>query len=161
MFAWLRMYATTFWWMGAFSLIMFIGTLIAIPILVARIPADYFTRSDRAGGREQTKHPVLRLLGRLFKNVLGFVFIVAGLVMLVLPGQGIITILVGITLMEFPGKRAVERRIVAQPTVLRMINWMRARAQQSELIMTESVSGCWNRNRDRRAEEEKKTHGNS
>jgi hypothetical protein len=45
--------------------------------------------------------------------------------MLVLPGQGVLTILLGIALLDLPGKRHLERRLIALPTVLRTINKLR------------------------------------
>ena len=59
----------------------------------------------------------------------------AGIAMLALPGQGILTILVGITLLNFPGKRRLELRIVRQRRVLRAINWMRAKAKRPPLVL--------------------------
>jgi hypothetical protein len=53
--------------------------------------------------------------------------------MLLLPGQGILTILIGLMLLDFPGKRRLERRLVQQPSVWRAINWMRAKAHQPAL----------------------------
>ena len=61
-----------------------------------------------------------------------------GLAMLVLPGQGVITILVGITLLNFPGKRRLELRIVRQRPVLLAINWIRARANRPPLVLPSS-----------------------
>jgi hypothetical protein len=58
-----------------------------------------------------------------------------GVAMLLLPGQGILTILIGLMLIDFPGKRRLERRLVQQPSVWRAINWMRAKAHQPPLEM--------------------------
>ena len=51
-----------------------------------------------------------------------------GLAMLVLPGQGIWSILIGLSLINFPGKYQVERALVSRPTVHRSLNWVRRRA---------------------------------
>jgi len=67
------------------------------------------------------------------KNLLGCVIIVAGIVMLVLPGQGILTILAGIMLLDFPGKYRLLRWIVARPQVLRTLNWLRRRAGRAHV----------------------------
>jgi len=67
------------------------------------------------------------------KNAAGVVFVLAGLAMLVLPGQGILTILIGLTLVNFPGKRSLEKRIVRQEKVCFAINWMRSRAGRPPL----------------------------
>jgi hypothetical protein len=120
--------------------VTFVGTLIALPIFVARIPADYFRRDRRYARHHGAQSAVLRVLGWLLKNLLGVVLILAGVAMLVLPGQGILTILIGIMLMNFPGKHALEQRIVQQPSVLRAINWMRARAHQPALEAPEAAA---------------------
>jgi hypothetical protein len=138
MIAWLYGHETVLWWMGALSVVGFVGTLIALPILVARIPVDYFRRDRRHDSHHATRSAVPRVLGVLLKNLLGIVLILAGMAMLVLPGQGILTILIGLMLMSFPGKRTLERRLVQQPSVLRAINWMRAKAHQPALEVPES-----------------------
>ena len=69
------------------------------------------------------------------KNVLGAIFVVAGIIMLVLPGQGIFTILIGIMLLDFPGKYQFERWIVARRPVFQSINWLRQRAGRAALVL--------------------------
>lgn len=117
----------------AISALMFIGTLIAIPVLLARMPADYFLhrRGTAAGFAQQ--HPAWRVTVLLLKNAAGVLFLLAGLVMLVTPGQGILSILLGLTLLDFPGKRRLELSIVRRPHVLKTINWVRAKARREPL----------------------------
>lgn len=129
---WLDMHTAALWWLGALSLIFFIGTLLIIPILVARIPVDYFVQPS---GRTTTRQAGTHIISMIFKNSLGLLFILAGIAMLVLPGQGIITILIGIMLMNFPGKYRLERRIVQQPSVLQAINWLRQKSNKPALIL--------------------------
>ena len=106
------------------SSIGFIGTLIAIPMILVRLPADYFdTRTPRHWMKDH--HPVLRLSGLLVKNVVGVLFLLAGFAMLFLPGQGVLTMLIGVSLMDFPKKRELEAKMVGQPTLLGVINAMR------------------------------------
>jgi hypothetical protein len=123
------------WWLGILSVVTFVGTLTIIPVLVIRLPADYFMYEEGWQLPKQWPRVTLRLLGLLGKNLLGLIFIVAGLVMLVLPGQGIITILIGVMLTNFPGKRTLEQRLVQQPAVLRTLNWIRAKADQPPLVV--------------------------
>ena len=68
------------------------------------------------------------------KNALGIVLVVAGIAMLVLPGQGILTILAGILLLNFPGRHRFEHWIVSRPPVFRSINWLRRRNGQPPLV---------------------------
>jgi hypothetical protein len=130
---WLHAHEIALWWIGISSVIALLGTLIMIPVLAIRIPVDYFKRKKRKPYRFRGQHPVIRFVGLGLKNFLGILFILLGLAMLVLPGQGVITILIGIMMLNFPGKFALERRIVQEPNVLRVINWMRAKANKPAL----------------------------
>ena len=90
----------------ALSVVFFVGSLIAIPFILVRLPTDFFdTRVPRRWMEDH--HPVLRLLGHLAKNVVGAIFLFAGFLMLFLPGQGILTMLIGVTMLDFPGKRKI------------------------------------------------------
>ena len=131
---WVRIHETAFWWIGTLSMATFVGTLIIIPILIVRIPADYFKRKKQKPEPCYKNHyaPIC-FIGLVFKNLFGIIFVLAGVAMLFLPGQGFITILIGIMMLNFPGKLAMERRIVQQPTVLRAINWIRAKANRPVL----------------------------
>ncbi len=121
-------------WFAVSSVFMFVGTLVAIPIILMRLPADYFDiRKPRPW--MENHHPVLRLLGHIVKNVVGAIFLFAGFLMLFLPGQGVLTMLIGLSLIEFPGKRQVEAKIVGQSTVLSTINAMRAKFDKPPLII--------------------------
>jgi hypothetical protein len=106
------------------SLVFFVGSLIAIPFILIRLPADFFDiRIPRPWMKDH--HPVLRLIGHIVKNAVGTIFLLAGFLMLFLPGQGILTILIGISMLDFPGKRHLEAKMIGQPTVLHAINSMR------------------------------------
>jgi len=108
---------------GVASVALAVLSLLALPFLLARIPADYFH------GRRRQPAPLggARWFGRLLKNVLGGVLLLVGIAMLVLPGQGILTILAALVFLDFPGKRRLEQRLVARPRVLKTINHLRAR----------------------------------
>jgi len=100
------------------SVLMFVGTIVAVPIVCVRLPADYFTRD--IGPRVLWKTAL--------RTACAIVLILAGVAMLVLPGQGMLTILVGVSLLDFPAKRVWQRRILRRPSVLRALNGIRARA---------------------------------
>ncbi|MGA6827233.1 PGPGW domain-containing protein [Nitrospira sp. NS4] len=122
-------------WLTVGSLIGFIGTLIAIPFIMVRLPSDYFdTRVPRHWMKDH--HPVLRLIGLIVKNAVGAIFLLAGFAMLFLPGQGILTMLIGISLLDFPRKREIEAKIVGQPTVLQALNAMRAKFEKPPLTLS-------------------------
>jgi len=123
------------WWATAVSVVTFIMGIVAVPLLVIRIPADYFARGRRSRMLLAGKPPAIRAVLLVGKNFLGWVLVAAGILMLVLPGQGILTILIGLMLLDFPGKFRVERWIVAHRPVLKFINWIRERAGRPPLVL--------------------------
>jgi Putative transmembrane protein (PGPGW) len=121
-------------WLTAVSIVFFIGTLIAIPFILVRLSADYFdVRVPRPW--MQNHHPVLRVAGHILKNAVGAVFLFAGFLMLFLPGQGVLTMLIGISMLDFPGKRKIEAKLISQPTVLGVINGMRKKYGKPPLVL--------------------------
>lgn len=117
-----------------FSAVGFIGSLIAIPLILVRLPPHYFDERHPRKWMEG-HHPALRMLGHILKNAAGVILLVAGIAMLVLPGQGILTMLIGISLVDFPGKRQLERKLIGQPTVLHTINKVREKFGRPPLIV--------------------------
>ncbi len=116
------------------SVVFFVGSLIAIPFILVRLPTDFFdTRVPRRWMEDH--HPVLRLLGHIVKNVIGAIFLFVGFLMLFLPGQGILTMLIGVTMLDFPGKRKMEAKMIGQPAVLSTINNMRQKFGQPPLTI--------------------------
>ncbi len=133
MIEWVRAHDTVLWWLAISSVITFVGTLILVPILIVRIPDDYFLAKRRRVSHWRRLHPVPGIALLVLKNVCGIVFIVAGIAMLILPGQGFLTILIGVMLVNFPGKYRLERRFIHFRPVARSINWMRSRAGRPPL----------------------------
>lgn len=126
-------------WMTIASIIGFIGSLIAIPWILIQLPSDYFdTRIPRHWMREH--HPILRMIGLIIKNIIGVVFLIAGFLMLFLPGQGLLTMLIGISFIDFPDKRKLEARLIGQPTLLNTINALRQRFKKNPLILAPAHS---------------------
>lgn len=116
------------------SLVFFFGSIIAIPYILVRLPADYFDiRIPRPWMKDH--HPVLRLVGHIVKNAVGSIFLFAGFLMLFLPGQGVLTMLIGVSMLDFPGKRKLEAKIIGQPPVLNAINSMRQKFNKPPLIL--------------------------
>jgi hypothetical protein len=121
------------WTLGAASVVVFLGSLLVMPAIAVRIRADYFTHDERPPSRWADQHPLVRQMLRIGKNALGYVFVLAGIAMLVLPGQGLLTLLVGFLMVDFPGKYRFEKWLVGRRYVLRPINWLRRRARRSPL----------------------------
>ena len=108
--------------LGVLSVAMFVGSLLAVPWLISRAPKDYFSAEQSAGAA----HPLRKLL----KNLVGLVLALAGVAMLLLPGQGILTLIVGLALLDIPGKRALLVRMAKRPKIMNALNYVRRRAQR-------------------------------
>ncbi len=125
---------TLLWTLGIVSVITFLASLIIIPWLVVRIPVDYFAEKKRRRVSWANQHPVVRWILLIIKNLFGVIFIVLGIGMLVLPGQGLLTILIGIILLNFPGKYRLERWLIRRKPVHRAVDWLRRKAGKEPLV---------------------------
>lgn len=123
------------WLISIISLVSFLSSIIIIPIIIIKIPRDYFVISHKEYVEKRVKHPVARILLHILKNFLGYLFIIFGIVMLFIPGQGILTTLLGVSLADFPYKKKLEYKIISKPRVLRIINKIRTKAGQKELLL--------------------------
>ncbi|MGE5154236.1 MAG: hypothetical protein ACM3ST_09490 [Bdellovibrio bacteriovorus] len=114
--------------LAAIGVVSLVASILLLPYLVVRIPADYFRHRRRHHEYGRERHPAVHHAVVILKNGLGLLLILAGLAMLLLPGQGLLTLLIGLMLTDFPGKYRLEKRLIGQPGVLRAVNWLRARA---------------------------------
>jgi hypothetical protein len=119
------------------SLLVFVGCLFAVPVFVARIPADYFARREPPAGPFRSYGLATRAGLVALKNLLGLLLVALGIVMLLTPGQGLITILLGLILLDGPGKRRFELFVVRQPAVRRSLDWLRRRRGKPPLEIWE------------------------
>lgn len=108
----------------AASVLMFVGSLAAVPWLIGRAPRDFFTRDE--GARKSKLSTPLKVL----KNLAGVVLVGAGVAMLLLPGQGILTVVVGLALLDIPGKHALLVRLAKRPSVMKALNYFRRKKKQ-------------------------------
>jgi hypothetical protein len=130
---WLGDYEPILWWVGAISLALLVLTPLLVAYVVVQLPKDYFNPKRRQRARWPQTRPALQPIVILGKNALGGVLAVAGLIMLVVPGQGLLTLVVGLMLMNFPGKFRLERWLATRPAVWRSLNWLRKRFGRESL----------------------------
>ncbi|MCD4727447.1 MAG: hypothetical protein K8R46_07295 [Pirellulales bacterium] len=136
---WISGHDVVLGWLFAVSALMFIGSLIVVPWLVIRIPSDYFLDRRHFVDRWRPHHPWVRTALLASKNTFGGVLVLAGVAMLIFPGQGLLTIFVGLMFLDFPGKLALERWLINKPPVIRTINWMRRKAGRPPLELPKST----------------------
>ena len=135
MITWITEHQALLGWLTFASLATFVVSLATLPWLVARIPADYFAHRKRHGAQNRRRHPAIRLALLIGKNLLGAILLAGGLIMLFVPGQGLLTMAMGLLLLDYPGKFALGRRVARQRSVQSGLNWLRARAGAPPLIL--------------------------
>jgi len=138
MLEWIGLSRGAGWWITIASLAMLLGALIAIPLVVIQLPADYFVHPRRAASRLRRRSR-LWLIALVAKNLLGLAFLLLGALMLVLPGQGLLTLLLAAALLDFPGKFRLQRWVIARQGVLDSLNWIRRRAGKPPLLFEPST----------------------
>ena len=108
------------------SMATFVLSIICIPLLVARLPQDYFQRSAilRGASSPQRVRPG-NLMLMILRNIVGVVLLLAGIAMLFLPGQGIITMVIGLIVMQVPFKRNLIYRLTRPHSVRHSLDWLR------------------------------------
>ncbi len=102
-------------------------SLLVVGYVLTRLPADYFVNPEAR--RPVDRHPVLKVLLALVRNLFGWFLILLGLALSLpgVPGQGLLTILMGVMLVDFPGKHRAERWLLTRRGVLSGVNKLRAR----------------------------------
>jgi hypothetical protein len=119
-----------------------VGTTAFGVAVVVLLPADHFSRlpDPTAGWR---RHPLLRWTGLLLKNLIGLVLLPLGIFMALplVPGPGLVFILVGLSLLDFPGKRSLERRLLRLPAVHHFIDRVRRRFGRPPLVVDAEPGG--------------------
>ncbi|MFN2501959.1 MAG: hypothetical protein ABR530_08110 [Pyrinomonadaceae bacterium] len=119
---------------------LFLGSLTlsfaAIAVVMVKIPANYFS-SHYTHDFLPNSPWLVRWGAVILKNMVGVLLILLGIVLSLpgIPGQGILTILLGLIMLDIPGKRPLEAQIIARPTVLAAINNLRARYGKPRLLL--------------------------
>jgi hypothetical protein len=125
------------WWGIGISLAFAAGSLaVAVVVVIGWSPQHF--RVGPASGFWVHHPPWLRVLGLVGKNLAGVVMFLLGFVMALpgIPGQGVLTMIIAVTLIDFPGKRELERRLVSRPWVLKHLNNVRRRFHRAPLDLT-------------------------
>ncbi len=123
-----NVYKNLILWFGSISLFVFLFSLLSIKWLVSLIPEDYFI--NKKDSKIKTNNIFIWYIVLIFKNLIGYSLILGGIMMLVLPGQGLFTIIIGLMMSNYPGKYSIEKKFIAIPTILKSINWLRRKSNK-------------------------------
>ena len=126
-------WSSTLAWVVSLSALMFFGSIVLAWYMIVRLPADYLVNADERSRKFAAQHPLVRVITIVTRNICGVLLLTAGVVMLLTPGQGILFIVLGVSLVDFPGKRDIVRRMMQQKRVFAAINRIREQANRPPL----------------------------
>lgn len=107
--------------------------------VLVQMPADVLQQERKSLGARLKESTLGMKIVLILKNMLAIVFLIAGFLMLFLPGQGLLALLAGFILLDFPGKQGVEKWVLRRESVFHTTNWLRRCFHQPELPSREEV----------------------
>ena len=133
--SWSSMNSDLIFLLGSLSIFILIISVFMMVLIISFLPEDYFKSENRnlISSVQNSRYPLLKLLVLITKNFFGVLLLLSGILMLVLPGQGILTIITGLVFMDYPGKYKFERKLLRQKGVINSINWIRSRLSKPPL----------------------------
>ena len=133
--SWSSMNSDLLFLLGSLSIFILIISVFMMVLIISFLPQDYFKSENRnlISSVQNSRYPLLKLLVLITKNFFGVLLLLSGILMLVLPGQGILTIITGLVFIDYPGKYKFERKLLRQKGVINSINWIRSRLSKPSL----------------------------
>ena len=111
---------------------IFVGSFLLnlgiVSVILVKLPANHFSKNRKTkfwSGQHPARHAA-KVVG---KNVAGVLLVALGVVLSIpgVPGQGLLTILLGIMLLDFPGRDRLEQKLLSKPGIVNTINGLRER----------------------------------
>lgn len=105
-----------------------------VSFILVKLPADHFSKSRKtkfwAGPR-----PAIHAAKVIGKNIGGLLLVALGIVLSLpgVPGQGLLTVLLGVMLLDFPGRERLEQKLLSKPSIVNTINRLRERFKKPPL----------------------------
>ena len=133
--SWSSMNSDLLFLLGSLSIFILIISVFMMVLIISFLPEDYFKSENRnlISSVQNSRYPLLKLLVLITKNFFGILLLLSGVLMLVLPGQGVLTIITGLVFIDYPGKYKFERKLLRQKGVINSINWIRSRLSKPSL----------------------------
>src|SRR5215207_9562957 len=117
---------------------IFIGSFLLnlgiVSVILVKLPADYFSKNRKTKFWSGPR-PALHAAKVIGKNIGGILLVALGVVLSLpgIPGQGLLTILLGIMLLDFPGRDRLEQKLLSKPSIVNTINSLRERFEKPPL----------------------------
>ena len=112
-------------WIGLVSVVLFFLSLFILRCVIVRLPDDYFVIDSPASNKHSGN--LIDLAFRVAKNLFGFLLIICGIILLFIPGQGLVTIVLGAWIIDLPWIIKIKRKFVYSRLVKRALNWIRSK----------------------------------
>ncbi|MDB4829420.1 PGPGW domain-containing protein [Gammaproteobacteria bacterium] len=132
LYVWLENNSYILFYLGIISVLIFIFSIVGLRLFIIAIPSDYFINKKRVSALRDNSI-LLWVFYKIFKNIIGYIFIAIGLLALVLPGQGILMILIGLMMSDYPKKFDLEKKIIKINTVRKGVNWIRIKSNVEKI----------------------------
>jgi len=117
---------------GIVTAAVFIGTALLVPFLIILLPTDYFLKKKMRKSFDSIASCFLFYLVFILKNTAGIILFFCGFILLFMPGQGLLTILLSLVLLDFPGKWKLQKKFIRRKKVSAAVNWIRRRGGRPE-----------------------------
>lgn len=124
-------------WLGIVSTFTFLASLFCIPWIIYKLKDDYFLHLHKQHKKED-EHPLLFILLRLLRYLMGSILLSAGILMLFLPGQGLLTMILGLSLLDFPAKQRAVDSLLQLQSLRKALNWIRDKEDKKPFIFPEA-----------------------
>lgn len=141
MFDYVKDFAPGITWQSVvFGALIFLGSfllnLAIVSVILVKLPADHFSK-NRKTKFWSGKRPLLNVAKVVGKNIAGLLLVALGVVLSLpgVPGQGLITILLGLMLLDFPGRDRLEQKLLSKPSIVNTINRLRGRFGKPPLVL--------------------------
>lgn len=120
----------------ALSVVVTVGGVVAVGVVLVKLPPGYFVAPTARQPLPNT-HPIVRWTVVFLRNLLGATLVVLGVIMSVpgIPGPGIMTMVVGLMVMDFAEKRRWTNWVISRPPILRTANGLRRKYGKPPLLM--------------------------
>jgi hypothetical protein len=114
--------------------VSFLANLGIVSLILVKLPPDHFNKK-RKTKLWSGKRPAVHAAKVIGKNIAGVLLVALGVVLSIpgVPGQGLLTILLGIMLLDFPGRHRLEQKLLSKPSIVNTINRLRARFDKPPL----------------------------
>ena len=122
---WISDYNQIIQWAGIVSVFLFFLSLFLLRYVILRLPEDYFITASSIS-KSHSKSPQ-KIIVRVAKNTVGFLLTICGIILLFTPGQGMITILIGLCLIDLAIVNQFKKKIINNSKVQKALNWIRTK----------------------------------